>query len=97
MKVFAPQDYASIVLSGIIQFHQHKAVTTKLEVGFQFHLLYKTTDGEDSSLLVATGPNISVNTILDLPFMQGTGTILDLVDNLAECKYLDCPPFPTDF
>ena len=23
--------------------------------------------------------------------------ILDLVDNLAECKYLDCPPFPIDY
>jgi hypothetical protein len=29
--------------------------------------------------------------------MQGTGMILDLVDNTAECKYLDCPPFPIDF
>jgi hypothetical protein len=29
--------------------------------------------------------------------MQGTGMILDLVDNLAECKYLDCPAFPIDY
>jgi len=66
-------------------------------VGFQFHLSYKTSQGEDASLLIATGPNISINTILGLPFMQGTGMILDLVDNMAECKYLDCPPFPIDF
>ena len=65
--------------------------------GFRFHLPYKTTQGEDTSLLIATGPNVSVNTILGLPFMQGTGMILDLVDNTAECKYLDCPPFPIDF
>ena len=96
-KVFAPQDYAPIVLSGVLQSHQHEAVTTKLEVGFQFHLPYKTTAGEDASLLIATGPHVSVNTILGLPFMQGTGMILDLVDNLAECKYLDCPAFPIDF
>jgi len=95
--VFAPQDYAPIVLSGVIQSHQHEAVTTKLEVGFQFHLPYKTTTGEETSLLIATGPHISVNTILGLPFMQGTGMILDLVDNLAECKYLDCPAFPIDY
>ena len=31
--------------------------------------------------------------LLCLPFMQGTGMILDLVDNLAECKYLHCLPF----
>ena len=86
-----------IILSGIVQSHQHKAVTTDLEVGFQFHLPYKTTEGEETSLLVATGPKVSVNTILGLPFMQGTGMILNLVDNLAECKYLNCPPFPVDY
>jgi hypothetical protein len=96
-KVFAPQDYAPIVLSGVVQSQQQEAVTTELEVGFQFHLPYKTTQGEDASLLIATGPNVSVNTILGLPFMQGTGMILNLVDNLTECKYLDCPPFPIDF
>ena len=96
-KVFAPQDYAPIVLSGVVQSHQHEAVTTKLEVGFQFHLPYKTTTGEETSFLIATGPHVSVNTILGLPFMQGTGMILDLVDNLAECKYLDCPAFPIDY
>jgi hypothetical protein len=68
-----------------------------LEVGFQFHLPYKTIEGEDSSLLIATGPHISVNTILGLPFMQGTRMILDLVNDLAECKYLNCPAFPIDF
>jgi hypothetical protein len=96
-KVFAPQDYAPIILSGVVQSHQQDAVTTKLEVGFQFHIPYKTTAGEDSSLMIVTGPHVSVSTILGLPFMQGMGMILDLVDNLAECKYLDCPPFPIDF
>jgi hypothetical protein len=96
-KVFAPQDYASIILSGVVQSNQHEAVTTKLYVGLKFHLPYKTTNGEDASLLIATGPKVSVNTILGLPFMQGTGMIIDLVDNMAECKYLDCPPFLIDF
>jgi hypothetical protein len=68
-----------------------------LDVGFQFHLPYKTTNGEDASLVIATGPNVSVNTILGLLFMQRTGMILDLVNNMAECKYLDCPPFLIDF
>jgi hypothetical protein len=47
--------------------------------------------------MIATGPNVSINTILGLPFMLGTGMILNLVDNLAECKHLDCPPFPIDY
>ena len=94
---YLPPRIAPIVLSGVVQSQQQEAVTTELEVGFQFHLPYKTTQGEDASLLIATGPNVSVNTILGLPFMQGMGMILDLVDNTAECKYLDCPPFPIDF
>ncbi len=95
-KVFAPQDYAPIILSGIVQSHQ-EAVTTKLEVGFQFHLPYKTKGGDESSLMIGTGPNVSINTILGLPFMLGTGMILNLVNNLAKCKHLDCPPFPIDY
>jgi hypothetical protein len=72
-------------------------VTTKLEVIFLFHLPYQTREGDTSSLMVATGPNISVNTILGLPFMKATGMVLDLVDEVADCRYLDCPPFPVDF
>jgi hypothetical protein len=46
--------------------------------------------------MVATGPKVSVNTILGLPFMQGMGMILDLVNNLVECKYCNCSPFSID-
>ncbi len=70
---------------------------TKLEVGFLFHLPYRTQEGNTSSLMVVTGPNVSVNTILDLPFMEAMGMLLDLVDKVVDCKYLDCPPFPVDF
>jgi hypothetical protein len=96
-KVYAPQDYAPIILSGVVQSHQDKSVTTELEVRFQFHIPYKTTDGDESSLMIRTGPHVSVNTILGLSFTQGTGMILNLINNLAECKYLDCPPFLIDF
>jgi hypothetical protein len=29
--------------------------------------------------------------------MMASGMILDQVDKVVECKYLDCPPFPVDF
>jgi hypothetical protein len=95
-KVFAPQDYGPIILSSIVQSHQ-EAVTTKLEVGFQFHLPYKTKEGDESSLMIATGPDVSVSTILGLPFMLGMGMILNLVNNPVEHKHLACPPFPIDY
>jgi hypothetical protein len=94
--MYTPDDYVPIVLSGVVQSNQ-ELVTTKLEVGFLFHLLYRTREGDTSSLMVATGPNVSVNTILGLPFMEATGMILDLVDKVVDCKYLNCPPFPVDF
>ncbi len=97
MKIYAPQDYASIVLMGIVQTNKLEAVTTDLEVGFLFRLPYKTSDGNDSSFMVATGPHVSVNTIIGLPFIKGVGMTIDTVDDVAECKYLDCPPFPIDY
>jgi hypothetical protein len=63
-KVFAPKDYAAIVLSGIVGHHEQAAVTTKSEVSFQFHLPYKTKEGKDASFMKATGPHVSVNNIL---------------------------------
>jgi hypothetical protein len=94
-RMYTPDDYALIVLSGVVQSNQ-ESVTTELEVGFLFHLPYRTWEGDKSSLMVATGPNISVNTILGLPFMEVMGMILDLVDKVVDCQYLDCPPSPVD-
>ncbi len=85
-----------IVLSGIVQSNA-ESITTKLEVDFLFHLPYKLMDGDSASLMVATGPNVSVSTIIGLPFMKASGMTLDLVDKVVECKYLDCPSFPVDF
>jgi hypothetical protein len=90
-RMYFPDDYALIVLSGVVELNQ-ESVTTKLEVGFLFHLPYRTQEGDTSSLMVATGPNVSVNTILGLSFMEATGMILDLVDKVLDCKYLNCPP-----
>ncbi len=82
-KIYTPEDYMPIVLSGIVQSNK-ESVTIKLEVGFLFHLPYKTREGDSASLMVATGPNVSVNTILGLPFMKATGMILDLVDEVMD-------------
>jgi hypothetical protein len=53
--------------------------------------------GETTSLVIATGANVSVNTILGLPFIKGTGAIVDCNDDVVQCKKLDCPPFNIDF
>ena len=96
-KVFAPKDYSPIVLSGIVQSSDQATVTTELEVGWQFHLPYRIKEGDAASFAMATGSHVSVNTILGLPFQVATGMVIDLVDNVVECKSFDCPPFTIDF
>ena len=96
-KIFAPKDYAPIILSGIVQSSDQAAVTNNLEVVWQFHLMYKTKSGEEAMFAIATGLHVSVNTILGLPFQKATGAITDFVGDRVECKYLDCPPFTINF
>jgi hypothetical protein len=66
-------------------------------VGFEIHLPYVTKDGNDTSLLVAAGPDVAVNLILGLPFIKATGMIADFIDNICEAKHLICNPFPINF
>jgi hypothetical protein len=95
-KLFVPKDYNPIVLSGIIQ-RGGESITTELTVGFQFHLPYLTKEGNTTSILIATGPHVTVNTIIGLPFIQATCAIIDLADNIAELRALDAPPFPLEY
>jgi hypothetical protein len=69
-KMIAPTDY--MLLSGIVQTN-NKAVTTELHFGFQFHLPYCTLGSAHSSLLMATGLNVLVNTIVCLLFTRLLG------------------------
>ena len=96
-KIYLPDDYAAIVLSGIVQTPDSLPVTTELPVGFEIHLPYSTKDGNDTSLLVAAGPDVAVNLVLGLPFIKATGMVADFMNNVCEAKNLLCEPFPIDF
>ena len=58
---------------------------------------YLTREGHATSLLIATGPDVTVNTILGLPFIQQTRMVIDASDQVADMCTLDTPPFPIDF
>ena len=94
-KLFVPKDYNPIVLSGIVQ-RGSELVTTELTMGFQFHLPYLTKEGNTTSILIATGPHVTVNTIVGLPFIQATRAVINLADNVAELRTLNAPPFPSN-
>ena len=95
--MYLPEDYAAIILSGIVTSSTAAPITTELPVGFEIHLPYVTKDGNDTSLLVAAGPDVAVNLILGLPFIKATGMIIDFIDNVCDAKHLICDPFPIDF
>jgi hypothetical protein len=95
-KIFLPEDYLPIILSGVVQDNAH-SVTTDLLVAFQFHLPYLTKDGSTTSFVIATWPHVSVNTVLGLPLITTTGMVINCVDNIVDAKYLNCPPFLINF
>ena len=96
-RIYVPEDYSPIVLSGIVQRSDNDIVTTELSVAFEFKLPYLTRDDQTTSLIIATGPNVTVNAILGLPFIKATGMIIDTNDASCEMKALACPPFTIEF
>jgi hypothetical protein len=96
-RIYMPAEYAAIVLSRIVTSSNDGPITTELPVGFKIHLPYLTKDESETSLLVATGPNVAVNLILGLPFIKATGMIGNFVNNVCQAKHLLCDPFPIDF
>jgi hypothetical protein len=94
--IHSQSDYAPITLSGIVQ-QRGASVTTKLTVSFQFHMPYLTHKGHRTTLSVATGPDVTANTILGLPFIQQTRMIIDVADQVANLRALNVPPFNIDY
>jgi hypothetical protein len=93
--IYSAADHNPIILSGIVQ-QGGSSVTTDLTVAFQFHMPYLTREGNNTTLLIACGPNLTVNCILGLPFIQATKMVIDTADQVGDLRALDTPPFPLD-
>jgi hypothetical protein len=64
-EIYLPEDYAAIILSAIVNTPDMAPVTTELTVRFDIHLPYSTKDGNTTSLLVAAGPDVAVDIVLE--------------------------------
>jgi hypothetical protein len=95
-KLYIPWDYNPIVLSGIVQCGG-ESITMELTVGFQFHLPYLSKEGNPTNILIATGPHITVNMIVGLPFIQAMRAMTNLADNVADLRALDAPSSPLEY
>ena len=95
VHLYAPTDYRPVVLSGIVRStgDDEQFATCELDCAFEFHLPFYGRDGATISLIIATGPDVSVNCILGLPFLKGCGGVVDLVNDLVDLRHLDCKPF----
>ncbi len=54
-------------------------------------------EGSPTSLAIATGPNVTVNVILGLPFITHIKMVIDTSNQVAELHAFDMPLFPIDF
>ncbi len=81
-----------ITLSYIIQ-QGGASFTTKLIIGFQFHVPYLICAGTATTLSIATRPNVGVNTILGLWFIQQTKMIIVTFDQVTDLCALNACPF----
>jgi hypothetical protein len=91
----AADRYSPIILSRVISNDAKTTrVVTHLPAIVEFHLPYKTTSGQPTSLQIAIGDDVSVNCLLGLSFMRTAHLVLDSHDNVVESCILDVEPFP---
>jgi hypothetical protein len=96
VAIHSQSNHSPITLSGIVQ-QGGASVTTELTVGFQFHMPYLTREGTATTLSIVTGPDATIDTILDLLFIQQTKMIIGASDQVPDLCALNAPPFDMTF
>jgi hypothetical protein len=97
VKIHTADDCMPITLTGIVKSDVDGTKTsTELPVALTFSLPYLMTDGSPTNVTIACGPDVSVNIILGWPFIQATQMVIDAAECVAECRALDCQPFPIE-
>jgi hypothetical protein len=96
---YAKDEYSPIVLSGIVTDDGDNSTkpTATLPVVVEYHLPFLTKEGYKTSIKIALGNDVSVNTILGLPTIRPAKMSLDLSDNVVESGVLDTEPFTVLF
>ena len=100
--IWAKDEYSPITLTGIVgnenrnNSNPYKPTTT-LPAIIEYHLPMKTKDGTPTSLKIALGNLVSVNTIMGLSTIKGAKMSLDLDSNVIVSKVLDHAPFDIQF
>jgi hypothetical protein len=95
--MYAADKYSPLVLSGIVTDTEGKSTvkpTTTLPAIIEYWLPFRTKEGHRTTLKIALGHHVSVNTIIGMPMIKPFKLSLDLSDNVVEAGILDTEPFP---
>jgi hypothetical protein len=68
--------------------------TSTLPAVIEYHMPYTSKEGYQTSLKIALGKGVSVNTIIGMSMIRPAKLSLDLSDDVMEAGALDTTPFP---
>jgi hypothetical protein len=89
---YAADKYSPLVLSGIVTDTEGKSTvkpTTTLPDIIEYWLPFRTKEGHRTTLKIALGHHVSVNTIIGMPMIKPAKLSLDLTDNVVKAGVLD--------
>ncbi len=94
---FTEDKYSPLTLSGIVQGikgEQAAKPSAILPIVIEYWMPFLTKEGHKTTLKIALGKDVSVNTIIGIPMIRPARLSYDLVDNIVEPGVLDTEPFP---
>jgi hypothetical protein len=89
---YAAERYTPLILSGIVTDTEEKSTvkpTTTLPAIIEYWLPFRPKEGHRTTLKIALGRHVSVNTIIGMPMIKPAKLSLDLTDNVVESEVLD--------
>jgi hypothetical protein len=97
--VYAEDKYAPLTLSGIVTENKESGVismkpTATLPAIIEYWLPFLTKEGHRTTLKIALGKVVLVNTIIGMPMIKPAKLSSNLIDDVVESGVLDTEPFP---
>jgi hypothetical protein len=94
--MYGPTHHHPLKLSGIVK-EDKEAVSTDLLVMFVFVAPMRNNSGQHINVAFAAGNMVSVNMIFSLPYLESTGSVVDLNDNIVVMSKVGHSQFPIGY
>jgi hypothetical protein len=96
--LYTAEKYAPLTLSGIVSDKEGSITemkpTATLPAIIEYWLPFLMKEGHRTTLKIALGKSVLVNTIIGMPMIRPAKLSLDLVDDVVKSCVLDTEPFP---